>query len=136
MTKNHQKDNEGKITNEQNECTAQIQNRQQNPKHQNRHNHKIGSDVIVIGDSIIKNIQPRKLTKKKVQNTHSQEKPKMKLKMRSTLTALKQYRPMLSYTLEQITYPRNLSQYVPIRLRNLLLKYRISFLIRKLVYLD
>ena len=66
MTKNHQKDNEKKITNEQNECTAQIQNRQQNPKHQNRHNHKIGSDVIVIGDSIIKNIQPRKLTKKKV----------------------------------------------------------------------
>ena len=36
MTKNHQKDNEEKITNEQNECTAQIQNRQQNPKHQNR----------------------------------------------------------------------------------------------------
>ena len=66
MTKNHQKDNEEKITNEQNECTAQIQNRQQIPKHQNRHNHKIGSDVIVIGDSIIKNIQPRKLTKKKV----------------------------------------------------------------------
>ena len=31
MTKNHQKDNEGKITNEQNECTAQIQNRQQTP---------------------------------------------------------------------------------------------------------
>ena len=31
MTKNHQKDNEGKITNEQNECTAQILNTQNEP---------------------------------------------------------------------------------------------------------
>ena len=66
MTKNHQKYNEEKIMNDQNECTAPIQNRQQNLKQQNRHNHKIGSDVIAIGDSLIKNIQPRKLTKKKV----------------------------------------------------------------------
>ena len=66
MTKNHQKDNEEKIMNNQNECTAPIQNRQENLKQQNRHNHKIGSDVIAIGDSLIKNIQPRKLTKKKV----------------------------------------------------------------------
>ncbi|CAB3987373.1 Hypothetical predicted protein [Paramuricea clavata] len=28
--------------------------------------HEIGSDVIIIGDSIVKNIQPRKLTRKKV----------------------------------------------------------------------
>ena len=66
MTKNHQKENEGKIMDDQNECTAPIQDRQQNPKQQNRHNHKIGSDIIVIGDSLIKNIQPRKLTKKNV----------------------------------------------------------------------
>ena len=31
MTKNHQKDNKGKITNEQNECTAQIQHIQNEP---------------------------------------------------------------------------------------------------------
>ena len=52
--------------NDQSECTAEIQNRQQNSKYQHRHNRKIGSDVIIIGDSLIKNIQPRKLTKKKV----------------------------------------------------------------------
>ena len=59
MTKNHRKENEGKIMDDQNECTAPIQDRQQNPKQQNRHNHKIGSDIIVIGDSLIKNIQPK-----------------------------------------------------------------------------
>lgn len=47
VTKNHPKDNEEKITNDQNECTAEIQNRQQNPKHQNRHNHYIGSDIML-----------------------------------------------------------------------------------------
>ena len=41
--------------------TCEHQNKQQNPK-----TREIGSDIIVIGDSIIKNIQPRKLSRKKV----------------------------------------------------------------------
>ena len=64
--KNCHKDNDGKNMNDQSVCTVEIQNRQQNSKYEHRHNHKIGSGVIVIADSLIKNIQPRKLTKKKV----------------------------------------------------------------------
>ena len=52
---------ETKPVNDQEESTGEHQNKQQNPK-----TREIGSDIIVIGDSIIKNIQPRKLSRKKV----------------------------------------------------------------------
>ena len=56
IAKNRQKDNEEKIMNDQTGRTAEIKNKQQNSKFQNRHNHKIGSEFIVIGDSLLKNI--------------------------------------------------------------------------------
>ncbi|CAB4004318.1 Hypothetical predicted protein [Paramuricea clavata] len=52
---------ETKPVNNQEESTGEHQNKQQNLK-----TREIGSDIIVIGDSIIKNIQPRKLSRKKV----------------------------------------------------------------------
>ena len=64
-------------------------------EHKEKVTHEIGSDIVIIGDSIIKNIQPRKLTRKKrCTNIRSQGKPQMRLKRRSTLIISKQSRPI------------------------------------------
>ena len=55
-----------KTANDQEECMAEYHNKQQSLKTRDKVTHNIGSDIIVIGDSIIENIQPRKLTREKV----------------------------------------------------------------------
>ncbi|XP_028409427.1 uncharacterized protein LOC114532034 [Dendronephthya gigantea] len=58
---NYPKGNEINPTNDQEESTNVRQKKGKSPE-----THVIGSDILIIGDSIIKNIQPRKLSKKKV----------------------------------------------------------------------
>ena len=43
-----------KISNDQEECMAEHQNKQQSPKTRDKVTHKIESDIIVIGDLIVK----------------------------------------------------------------------------------
>ena len=58
----HPKGNEINTINDQTENMVEPQNKQSS----NSKARDIGSDIVIIGDSIVKNIQPRKLSRKKV----------------------------------------------------------------------